>query len=230
MKTPTILFAFLSVLLLLSFLPFAVEASLPYIELLSYVSVVLPVYLSIEKKQFELVSLLLVATLSHLVKTACDNFQDVCMSSYTDMQWNTISRILTIYSIIHLGMSASLSRKNLEIAGPVIVLTALLAIFTELEVVFLVVVMALSLVSIMGNLKQYYVADLVAFLATSALALVFYNLNEGERRFFQILYSLAFAFSAGLRRQQTDQNHFLQLLSTKESGYNLVSGRRVDLE
>ena len=231
MRTPTLLLALFSALLLLCFLPFAVTESLPYVELLAYASVVLPIYLSIERKQLELVSLLLVATLTHIVKSTCINFEGVCMSSYSDLQWDTLSRVVTIFSILHLALSASLSKKNLEIAGPVILLTSLIAVFSDIEVVFIVVVVALSLVRIMGSLNQYYVADLVAFLITSGLALVFYNVSEdGERRFFQLLYSLAFAFNGGIRRRQNDSLHFLQLLSTKESGYTLISGQRIDLQ
>lgn len=230
MRTATYIFAAYIVLLLLCFLPYSFSESKGYIELLSYLSVILPLWLTIGKKQFSLVSLLLTSTLCHVVKTTCVQFESLCLESYTTANWDRVTEIITIYSFMHLLFVVALSKQQLDIVLPVLLFTSLLAVFTDLETLFTVVVAAIAVARMMASLSDYYIHDMLGFILSIALSLIFRSVApDGERRLFQLFYALAFAFSSSVRKTSGEKKHFLMLLNTEESGYSLVNGGRIDL-
>ena len=90
---------FETALLLLAFLPYAEEDTTRYIELISYLSLILPLYVAIQRKFWNFISLLSLTAVIHIIRDLCGSF-DTCLNRYEELKWDTLDDYFTLYAII----------------------------------------------------------------------------------------------------------------------------------
>ena len=89
MRVGFLIIIFETALLLLAFLPYAEEDTTRYVELISYLSLILPLYVAIQRKFWNFISLLSLTAVIHIIRDLCGSF-DTCLNKYEDLKWNTL--------------------------------------------------------------------------------------------------------------------------------------------
>tara|TARA_Y100000817_G_scaffold272365_1_gene231505 strand:- start:1280 stop:1957 length:678 start_codon:yes stop_codon:yes gene_type:complete len=210
-----------------AFAPYLLPDTRPWAEILSLLSVLLPCYVVYTGKQWALLSLLLVTSLTHAIVGSCDQFSAVCLVG--EDGWRRANAVLFLYSWMHLlSFVSTFEKVEIEALQPVLLLAAMLASFLSVEGFLLSLVGIAAVARIISKVGKYVLEDLVAFFVTGTIAaILFVLLPKGEKRFFHFFFALCFSFSVTTKKETLKvfgQRHFLLLL---ERG---VEGKRKDLE
>lgn len=230
MRTAFIVSLGVTGLLFLAFLPFSAPETAPYIDFLCYVAVILPLWTSLRKGNYQFVSLIAISLVLHMTKDACHLF-DSCLSNYQAAKWDDVEAYFTIYAITHLMFVVAFKTMQVDIAIPVLVLISMVGVNLDIQALFVILIAAVCMVRAVTHLKRYYMQDLIGFVVTVTMCLVFYFMDSG--RFFVIFYALAFGFANTVTKTVGDTHHFLMMIEVDKAGYEAYTttsnNARVDL-
>ena len=225
---------FETALLLLAFLPYAEEDTTRYIELISYLSLILPLYVAIQRKFWNFISLLSLTAVIHIIRDLCGSF-DTCLNRYEELKWDTLDDYFTLYAILHVMAVVAFLDIGLEILLPFLVFITVLATNMEMQGIFTLIVGLLCLTTSILRLKDYHIQDLIAFYLIGGIGLTTHFLDVP--RFFIILFSLTFAFATTVHKKDDQRFHFLGILEAGSTAYtkvpqslNLIKKGRIDIE
>lgn len=225
---------FETALLLLAFLPYAEKDTTKYIELVSYLSLILPLYVAIERKFWNFISLLSLTAVIHIVRDLCSMF-DTCLNRYDDLKWDTLDDYFTLYAILHVMAVVAFMNIGLEITLPFLVFITVLATNLEMQAIFTLIIAVMCLTACILRLKDYHLQDLIAFWIIAVIATVLHF--QDVSRFFIILFSLTFAFATTVHKKNNERYHFLGILDSTQTAYSAIPMentnnllRRVDVE
>ena len=226
---------FETALLLLAFLPYAEEDTTKYVELISYLSLILPLYVAIQRKFWNFISLLSLTAVIHIIRDLCGSF-DTCLNRYEELKWDTLDDYFTLYAILHVMSVVAFLDIGLEILLPFLVFITVLATNMEMQGIFVVIIGLMCLTTSILRLKDYHIQDLIAFYVIGGIGITTHFLDVP--RFFIILFSLTFAFATTVHKKDDQRFHFLGILEAGSAAYskvpqqsiNLLKKGRIDIE
>tara|TARA_B100001094_G_scaffold17594_2_gene15148 strand:- start:2135 stop:2851 length:717 start_codon:yes stop_codon:yes gene_type:complete len=220
MRVGFLIIIFETALLLLAFLPYAEEDTTRYVELISYLSLILPLYVAIQRKFWNFISLLSLTAVIHIIRDLCGSF-DTCLNKYEDLKWNTLDDYFTLYAILHVMAVVAFLNVGLEITLPLLVFVTVLSTNMEMQATFTLIIAVVCLTTCILRLKDYHLQDLIAFWIVAGVAITTHFLETP--RFFIILFSLTFAFATSVHKSDDQKYHFLGVLETSSAAYTKVA-------